>query len=165
VPTSVPTGLRGSFEAPKLVIPVDKANPTTLVGNGYTAQLSPTFSTIFVFDIRPEYQGKLCNLVFYMPPAFPFTDLSPVKIRSPGGISVSRLSNRVATPAISANSVGSAIPVGAVPSVQFANQYAVTSMPCEAGNQVAYQVDSIRGLSMDFFQMTSPPLGLFMIPG
>jgi glucan endo-1,3-beta-D-glucosidase len=165
VPTNIPADLRGSFEAPHLVVPIDKANPTTIVGNGYTAQLSPTLSTVFVFDVGPEHQGKLCNLVFYMPSALPFADLAPVKIRSPGGISVSRLSSSVATPEISANSVGGATPVGAVPSIQFANQYAVTSMPCEAGQRVAYKVDSTGGLVMDFFQMTSPPLGLFMIPG
>lgn len=163
VPTSVPTGLRGSFEAPHLIVPIHKANPSRVAGNGYTAQLSPDLSTVFGFDIRPEHQGKLCNLVFYMPPAFPFADLAPVKIRSPGGINVSRLSsNRVATPEISVDSVGSATLVGTVPSIQFANQYTVTSMPCEAGQNVAYQVDSIGGLTMDFFQMTSPPLGLFI---
>jgi glucan endo-1,3-beta-D-glucosidase len=165
VPTSVPADLRGSFETPHLIVPIDKANPTTVVGNGYTAQLSPTLSTLFVFDVGLEHQGKLCNLVFFIPPALPFIDLASVKIRSPGGISVSRLSSSVATPEISANSVGGATPVGAVPSIQFANQYAVTSMPCEAGQRMAYQVDSTGGLVMDFFQMTSPPLGLFMIPG
>jgi glucan endo-1,3-beta-D-glucosidase len=163
VPTSIPTGLRGPFEAPHLIVPIDKANPSRVVGNGYTAQLSPDLSTVFVFDIRPEHQDKLCNLVFYMPSAFPFADLAPVKIRSPGGINVSRLSsNRVATPEISANSIGRATHVGTVPSIQFGNQYTVTSMPCEAGQKVAYKVDSIGGLTMDFFQMTSPPLGLFV---
>jgi glucan endo-1,3-beta-D-glucosidase len=164
VPTSVPADLCGPFEAPHLIVAIDKANPTTVVGNGYTAQLSPTLSTVFVFDVGSEHQGKLCNLAFYMPPASPFADLAPVKIRSPGGISVLRLSSSVATPEISANSVGGATPVGAVPSVQFVNEYAVTSMPCEAGQRVAYQVDSTGGFAMDFFQMTSPPLGLFMIP-
>jgi glucan endo-1,3-beta-D-glucosidase len=133
------------------------------VGNGYTAQLSADLSTVFVFDVRSEYQGKICNLVFYMPNVLAFSDLAPVKIRSPGGINVSRLdSNIMATPEISTESVGSTIPVGTVPSIQFANQYTVTSMPCEVGQKVAYQVDPIGGLTMDFFQMTSPPLGLFI---
>jgi glucan endo-1,3-beta-D-glucosidase len=163
VPTSVPIGLRGSFEAPHLIVPIDKTNPSRVVENGYTAQLSSDLSTVFVFDVRPEYEGKLCNLIFYMPPALPFSDLAPVEIRSPGGITVSQLgSNVVATPEISAESVGSSTPVGSVPSIQFANQYTVTNMPCEAGKKVAYQVESTGGLTMDFFQMTSPPLGLFM---
>ncbi|KAH3976975.1 hypothetical protein HBH98_011590 [Parastagonospora nodorum] len=98
-----------------------------------------------------------------MPPAAPF-DLSPAKIRSPGGIIVSRLNGRVASLDVSANNVGSSTPVGTVPSIRPDNQYAVSSMPCEGGQRVAYQIDSTGGLVMDFFQMTSPPLGLFMIP-
>lgn len=165
IPTSVPVGLRGSFEAPHLIIPIDQANPANIVGNGFTAQLSPTISTVFVFDVRSEHQGKLCNLVFFMPPPFPVDEWAPVKIRTPGGIAVARLDNTVTTPQISANSVGSSTPVGTVSSIQSANQYTISSMPCEAGQRTAYQVDSVGGLTMDFFQMTSPPLGLFMIPG
>ncbi|KAF2028612.1 glycoside hydrolase [Setomelanomma holmii] len=141
-----------------------QSNPTQIVGNGYTAQLSPTISTVFVFDVRPGHQGKTCNLVFFLPPAFPFPDMSPVKIRSPGGITVSRLSNSAARPDVTANDVGTSTPVGAALSMQFANQYIVGSGPCDAGQQVAYQVDSTGGLAMNFFQMISPPLGLFMIP-
>jgi glucan endo-1,3-beta-D-glucosidase len=164
IPTSVPKDLRGSFEAPHLIVPIDKAIPSKVVGNSYTVQLSPTMSTVLVYDVHPEYQGKLCNLVFFMPPAFSLPDLAPAKLRSPGGISVSRVNNDVATPDRSASSVDSSAPVGVVPMIQSDNQYAVASMPCEAGQRVAYQVDSVGGLDMDFFQMTSPPLGLFMIP-
>ena len=161
IPTSIPAGLRVPFEAPSLIVTMDKTNPTKVVGNGYTAQLSATLSTVFAFDVGLEYQGKMCNLVFYMPPPFPFADLAPVKMLSPGGISVSRLSNGAAATDINA---GSSAPVGVAPSIQFTNQYPVGSAPCEAGQRVAYQVDSIGGLTMDFFQMTSLGLGLFMIP-
>lgn len=163
LPTRVPAGLRGPFEAPHLIVPIDKANPSNVVGNGFTAQLSPTISTVFVFDIRPEHSGKLCNLVFFMPPPFPIPDTAPVHLRSPGGIAVARLDNTATIPRISANSVGSSTPVGTIPSIQPANQYTISSAPCEAGQKVAYQVDSVGGLTMDFFQMTSPPLGLFII--
>lgn len=163
-PTSVPTGLHGPFEAPHLIVPIDKADPSKVVGNGYTALLSPTVSTVFVYDVRPEFQGRVCNLVFFMPPALPFGEFSPAKNRAPGGILVSRLRSRVASPHISADSVGGSTPVGTVPSIQPDNQYVVSSMPCEGGQRVAYQIDSTGGLAMDFFQMTLPPLGLFMIP-
>lgn len=110
-------------------------------------------STIFVFDVRPEHMGKTCNLAFYMPPAFPFPDLSPVKIRSPGGIAVL---------SVNANgAVGSKL-IGQVPSIEPANQYKIASMPCAAGQTVMYKIESTSGLDMEFFQMTSPPLGPFM---
>jgi glucan endo-1,3-beta-D-glucosidase len=133
------------------------------VGNGYTGQLSQTISTVFVFDVGPEHNGMTCNLVFFVPPASPFPDLSPAKIRTPGGITVSRLSNSAAGSDVSASEFGASTPVGDAPSIQFASQYTVGSAPCDAGQRVAYQVDSSGGLTMDFFQMISPPLGLFMI--
>lgn len=52
--------------------------------------------------------------------------------------------------------------VGAVPAIQPGNTYTIASAPCEAGQQVSYKADSLNGLDIDFFQMTSPALGLFM---
>ncbi|RYN54916.1 hypothetical protein AA0118_g9007 [Alternaria tenuissima] len=40
---------------------MDKADPTKVIGNGYTVQLSPTASTVFVYDVRPEFTGKACT--------------------------------------------------------------------------------------------------------
>lgn len=163
IPSSIPAGLRGHFEAPNLIIPVEKANPVSTLGNDYTAQLSPTISTVFAFDVGPELQDMMCSLIFYMPPAFPFADLAPVKIRSPGGITVFRLSNGVFTVKNNLSITSSSTLVGSAPLIQFANQYNVGSMLCDVGHRVAYQIDSVDGLNMDFFQMISPALGLFMI--
>ncbi|KAJ4378787.1 hypothetical protein N0V86_005660 [Didymella sp. IMI 355093] len=157
-----PVGLQGSFEAPNLIVPVDKSDPAKVIGIGYVAQLSPTLSTVFVFDVRPENQGKTCNLAFHMPPAFPWPDMSPVKIRSPGGIIVSSVGQQITSANISASNVVGSDVVGWVPSVQPANQYNFQSLPCAAGQTVAYQMQSTGGLAMDFFQTTVPPLGLFM---
>jgi glucan endo-1,3-beta-D-glucosidase len=52
-----PVGLQGPFEAPNLIVPVDKSDPSKVIGNGYVAQLSPTLATVFLYDVRPEYQG------------------------------------------------------------------------------------------------------------
>lgn len=154
--------LQGSFEAPNLIIPVDKADTTKFIGNGYVAQLSPTMSTVFVFDIRPENQGKTCNLEFYMPPVSSMPEFSPVEIRSPGGIIVSSIGQQVVLAEISANDVGGSNAIGSVPSIQPANRYDIASVPCAAGQRVACQLESTGGLAMDFFQMTAPALGLFM---
>jgi glucan endo-1,3-beta-D-glucosidase len=89
-------------------------------------------------------------------------EMAPVHIRVPGGISVSRLANQVPDE-VSSQSVGSSSLVGVVPLVQTARQYNVASFPCEAGHKVGYQVDSVGGLDADWFQMTYPALGLFML--
>ncbi|KAH7411675.1 glycoside hydrolase superfamily [Phaeosphaeria sp. MPI-PUGE-AT-0046c] len=164
IPTDGPACLPGGSESPHLIVPVDKANSSKMVGNGFTAELSSTISTVFVFDVRPEHRGKICSLVFYVPPMASSAAIAPFSIKAPGGISVSRLAGDIATPKISANSVGSSTPVGRVSSVQPASQYTISSAPCDAGQRVGYQVDALGGLAMDFFQMISPPLGLFVIP-
>jgi hypothetical protein len=161
-PSNPPVGLQGPFEAPNLIISVDKADPSKIIGNGYVAHLSPTIFTVFVFDVRPENQGKTCNLTFHMPVALPWPDMSPVKVRSPGGITISSVDQQVTSMEISANDVSSSSLVGWVPSVEPANQYNIASVPCAAGQRIAYQVESTGGFTMDFFQTTTPPLGLFM---
>ncbi|KAF3053626.1 hypothetical protein E8E11_008665 [Didymella keratinophila] len=157
-----PVGLQGPFEAPNLIVPVDKSDPSKVIGNGYVAQLSPTLATIFVFDVRPENQGKTCNLAFHMSSASPWPDMSPVKIRSPGGIIVSSVGQQAASADVSASNVVSSDVVGWIPSISPSNQYDLVSFPCPAGQRVVYQAESTGGLAMEFFQMTMPPLGLFM---
>lgn len=96
-----------------------------------------------------------------MPPS---TGLAPFKLQATGGIAVTRLSNDRSTSRISADGVDKSIPVVTVPSIEPANQYTIASTPCEAGQKVAYQVNAVAGLTIEFFQMTAPPLGLFVVP-
>jgi glucan endo-1,3-beta-D-glucosidase len=156
------TPLQEPFEYPHQLIPIDKADPTKVIGNGYTVQLSPTISTVFFYDVRPDFAGKTCTLALHMPPAFPIPETAPIQIRTPGGISVSRIANQVPD-IVSAQNVGNSSFVGVVPLVQPARQYNVASFPCEAGQRVRYQVDSVNGLDANWFQMTYPALGLFML--
>lgn len=145
-----------------MIVPFDKDHPNKVIGNGYMAQLSPTVSMAFAYDISPAHQGKTCTLVFHIPPAFEYPDLAPIKIRAPGGMSVSRLSSQVFDgPSI--KGAGSSTPIGGVAYVQPGHQYNIASIPCEAGQKVGYQIDSLNSLSMDWFQMTNPPLGLFVL--
>lgn len=86
-----------------------------------------------------------------MPPAFPWPDISPVKIRSPGGINVSSVGQKAVSAGISASNVVSSGIVGWIPSISLSNQHDLVSFPCPAGQRVAYQVESTGGLAMDFF--------------
>ena len=159
---NIPSKIPEPFELPHLIIPIDKSSPNKIIGNGFRAQLSPTISTVFVYDVSPAYAGKTCTLVFYLPPPFKYQDLAPVQIRASGGISVARLSNPVSANS-NANNIGNSSPVGSVSSVQLGNQYTIASALCQAGQTLAYEVDSLSGLTMDWFQMTYPPLGLFTL--
>lgn len=141
---------------------MDKADPLKVLENGYTVQLSPTMSTLFVYHVRPEFAGRTCMMAMYMPPASPMPELAPVKVITPGGFSVSRLANQVLGN-VTAQHVGSSSLVGAVGILEPARRYNIASFPCEAGQRVGYQVDSIGGLAMNWFQMTYPALGMFML--
>lgn len=157
----IPRGLKEPFMAPSQIVPIDIADPEKVVGNGYTAQISSTMSTVFVFQPNRAYKSMTCNLAFYVPPGFRFENLAPFTIRANGGISVSRLEN-VLSSTVNSNNVGKSIHVGGVGFLQLGTRHDITSMPCEVGHPVAYRVDSIGGLNMDFFQMSSPALGLFI---
>ncbi|KAF1979201.1 glycoside hydrolase [Bimuria novae-zelandiae CBS 107.79] len=155
-----PGDLTPPFVAPNLVVSIDSSDPNKVIGNSYTAQISPTRSTLIVFDVPPS-SPKTCNLVFAVPPAFDPAYIAPMQLTAPGGISVSRLDGP-ATVRTSASTVVRGTPVGAVLALQSGNKYTVASAPCEAGQKVSYRVDSLDGLDMSFFQMTSPALGLFI---
>ena len=125
------TSLQEPFEYPHQLVPIDKADSTKVIGNGYTVQLSPTTSTVFVYDVRPEFAGKACTLALYMPPPFTMSEMAPVHIRSPGGVSVSRLISQVPD-TVSMQSIGNTSLIGTVPLVEMASQYNVASFLCEA---------------------------------
>lgn len=135
---------------------IDASDPNKVIGNAYTAQISPTRSTLFTFDVPPSTSSQTCNLTFAVPPAFDPTYIAPLNIAASGGLSVSSLGKSV-NAAIGANLV-----VGTVPNLIPGNKYTLASAPCEAGQRVGYKADSLNGLDITFFQMASPALGLFL---
>jgi glucan endo-1,3-beta-D-glucosidase len=127
------------------------------MGNGYTVQLSPTISTVVAIDISPEYAGKTCTLALHMP-SF---SVQAVNVRNPGGISITRLTNNIPDN-LNAQNVGVGSLLGIVSSIQPVHRYNFASGPCEVSRR-GYQLDSIDGLDMIWFQMTYPAVGLFML--
>ena len=61
--TSCPLDLDADFEFPHLIIPVDESQPDLAPGTSYNGKVSNTVSSLFNFDIRPEYSGKQCSLI------------------------------------------------------------------------------------------------------
>ena len=155
-----PRGLTPPFVAPSLIVPIDSSDPNKIIGNSYSAQISPTRSTLFVFDVPASLTG-VCNLVLAFPPAFNPQYMAPLQINSPGGIAISRL-DRPATVRTSATTTAGGKIVGTVPGIQSGNKYTVARGPCATGERIGYKADSLDGLDINFFQMTLPTLGLFL---
>jgi glucan endo-1,3-beta-D-glucosidase len=154
-------GLTPPFVAPYLVVPVDSSNQNAVIGNQYTAQISATRSTLFIFN--NDYDaGRICSLVFALPPTFDSHYPSPYIFNTPGGIQVSRLDEPAdGTTSASASVIGGFTPVGSIPQLMPGNKYVIHSGPCQHG-LAGYRIDSTGGLDLNFFQMPSPALGLFM---
>jgi glucan endo-1,3-beta-D-glucosidase len=158
---SQPRGLSSPFVAPYVIVPIDSSDPNAVIGNQFTAQISPTRSTLFSFNIQPEPGKSTCNLVFALPLLSNPSYVAPYIMLSSGGIGVSRLVGP-ADGRVSLNSVSGSTLVGNVPRLTPGNKYTLASAPCETGQTVGYRIDSAGGLDLQFFQMISPALGLFM---
>ncbi|PSN68483.1 glycoside hydrolase [Corynespora cassiicola Philippines] len=157
-------GLKGAGDLkqvqPLFDLSCSAADPHNQLGNRYTAQITPVFSTLFVFDIGLQHRGKICTLTFHLPRPMPSHFLNPYKLLSPGGFAFSRLDSPAAAPASEAR-VSKSEPVGSVPMVM-PGAFPLSSAPCEAGKTVTYRADALGELNLEFFQMTDPPVGLFV---
>ncbi|KAF2463667.1 glycoside hydrolase [Lindgomyces ingoldianus] len=135
-------------------------NPDKVVGNNYVARISPRESTLFNFDIPPEHSGKTCNVIFILP-----KDTkewwSGYRMWAPGGISVFQLQNP-AQDTTSANKVGNVKLIGTINQLNLGSGKVIRSAPCEAGKKVGYQVDSVGGLDLQYFQTKEPAIGLWV---
>lgn len=160
-PTSTsPPELIGPFEAPSLIVPVDKSNPTRVVDNHFIAQLSSTRSTLFNFNIPLGRVGKMCNVVFHLP-VENHEWWQPFQLNAPGGISIAQL-EQPATVTTTFSTIGNTRPVGSVTQLTQGQRHIISSEPCEAGKTVGYEVDAINGLDLQYFQMVEPASGLFI---
>jgi glucan endo-1,3-beta-D-glucosidase len=147
---------------PQLIVPVDKSQPTSVIGKQFIGRLDPVHSTLFNFNVPADYAGKACRLTFFVPS--PSSEWwQPIQMKTAGGIAVSEL-DQLATETTSFSTVGTSRPVGSVGLLAKGEGNLVASFPCPAGKMVGYQVDSIGGLDLQFFEMITPALGLFMTP-
>ena len=64
---SCPHDLKGSFEFPHLIVPVDKAHPNKAFGNQYNGTIDQDHCTLYSFDISPSQAGKKCSLIWLFP--------------------------------------------------------------------------------------------------
>jgi hypothetical protein len=62
-----PADIRGDYEFPHLIVPVDKQYPDKAYGNKLNGTFSDNICSIFNFDIHPRFAGKTCTLVFLFP--------------------------------------------------------------------------------------------------
>jgi glucan endo-1,3-beta-D-glucosidase len=141
-------------------VPIDNANPDRVIGNSFSADISLTKSTLFDFHLPPTYAGKSCNLTFILPRQS--ADFwTPFEISSPGGLNFIQLNNLASTTTSRCN-VSDGVGVGRIDQLRPGQRYTVSTAACQAGQGIGYELESIGGLDLRFFQLQIPPLGLFI---
>jgi hypothetical protein len=166
---SCPTDISsGTFVVPNLIIPVSPESPDTAFGTQYNATITPENSTIFAFDIPYSYNGD-CALIFLFPfgdrAQFPYT-FSGIEEEagSDGGLGFALLNGAVDD----ATTFHSLPPIGieyGTTEVLPGNNYTIAVGPCASGEMVGYEVSSVGGVVLQYFQSVGgSPIGLWVVP-
>jgi Ubiquitin 3 binding protein But2 C-terminal domain len=151
-----------------LIIPISPESPATAFGTQYTATITPENSTIFAFDIPYTYTGT-CALIFLFPfgdrAQFPYT-FSGIEEEdaSRGGLDFALLNGEIND----ATTFNSLPPVGieyGMTEVLPGNNYTIAVGPCGSGEMVGYEVSSVGGVVLEYFQsIGGSPIGLWVVP-
>jgi len=119
-------------------------------------------STIFNFDIPADYAGKTCNLVFLFPKKkdLETSDYTYIKM---GGLSFNELSGAATSATTFNNKPSVGHKFDTITNLEPGSRHVVAGNACGAGRTVTFEVSSVNGLDLSYFQDWNPsPLGLFI---
>ncbi|KAK7753008.1 hypothetical protein SLS62_004957 [Diatrype stigma] len=148
-PSSCPMDVVGDgWEFPHLMVPVDRANPSTAYGPSSFGQLSPNASTLYSFDIPATDGARTCSLFFAFPSTadvkpseYTFTFTPPDNGGGGGGGGGEADFAFLADPAAPFVTWDTMPPVaadlGAV-ELRPGNRYVISSFPCPAGRRISF---------------------------
>jgi len=154
----VPNGQ--SFEFPHLIIPVDSSMPNSALGTSYFGTVTPQISSIFNFDVRPQFQGKKCTLWFLLPKNPP-SPTSSYTISGAGDLHFWKKTSPATQGTTWNNQGGNSADYG-ITKVVPGNQYAITTFDCPYGQRIAFEITT-TDTNLKFFQDYNPnALGLFI---
>ena len=153
-PKTCPAVLSGPYEFPHLIVPVNSASPGQAYGTSFRGQVTSTISSIFNFDVRPDFAGHTCSLVFLFPKR---SDLqtSSFTWSGDGAIDFSRLSGNADAGTTYHNAPAVKSDYG-VTTVAPGNSYIIATFPCPAGQRVSYELKAAGNVNLDYFQDFNP---------
>ncbi|KAK6497914.1 hypothetical protein TWF481_012310 [Arthrobotrys musiformis] len=149
-----------SFEFPHLIVPVDKSNPNTAYGTSYFGEITASKSTIFNFDVRPEFKGKKCSLVWLFP-TNPPSDTSSYTFSGAGNLHFWKKSSPATQGTTYNNQGGNSVDYG-VTKVAPGNSYTISTFDCPYGQKIAFEISS-TDTNLKYFQDYNPSaVGLYI---
>ncbi|KAI1773774.1 ubiquitin 3 binding protein But2 C-terminal domain-containing protein [Hypoxylon cercidicola] len=168
-----PGELTGQFASPRLVVPVDSANPDTAYGPSPfgEVEVSSTISTVFDFAIPASAAGKTCTLVFLFPARDDDDDDEDVassNTTGSGAVEFSRLEGGGVDEKTTQSSLPDAAQSYRRLAVAPGHAYAVDSFACPGGRDVAVEMAAVPGTDtqLRFLQDADSdacPLGLYIL--
>ena len=153
-PKTCPTALTGNYEFPHLIIPVNSSSPDTASGTSYSGIIAPNVATLFTFDIPSTLKDATCSLIFLLPNQ---ADLrtSSYTLTGNGAMDFAKLSGNPTVATTWNNRPGIAIDYG-VTTVAPGGSYKIATFACPAGQQISFEVSSIGGTCLKYFQDFNP---------
>ncbi|KUJ09205.1 uncharacterized protein LY89DRAFT_690265 [Mollisia scopiformis] len=155
-----PTNLSGAYQYPHLIIPVSKSQPNKACGTSYDGTITSDISSIFNFDIPASYTGT-CSLVFLFPTQAEL-QTSSYTFSGNGEFDFAQL-NTVATQSTDYANMGSVKTDFGTKTATPGSSVVVSTFACPAGQAVSYEISSVSGSSLTYFQDYNPsPIGLYI---
>ena len=153
-PSTCPTNLKGEFQFPHLIVPVDSTKPDQALGMSYNGVIVANEDSLFLFDIPPSYSGKTCSVVFLLPMK---KDLqtSSYDLMGSGAIDFAQLEKNI-NQGTTWNNKGPLAKDFGVTTVAPGSASVIATFSCPAGKQVSYQLSSSGGTSLKYFQDYNP---------
>jgi hypothetical protein len=158
-----PVDLKGPFEFPHLIVPVDQTSPSTSLGNSYFGKFAPGVCSIFNFDVAPELKDSTCSLLFLFPELGKM-ETSSYNMTGSGNLYFFWL-EKPATQLTTWENKAKGHPFqnsGPMP-LKPGKKMSVYDGACPAGHRFGIQVCSDGDLSVNYFQDSNPePIGLYI---
>ena len=136
-------------------MPVDSTRPAQALGTSYNGVIVSTEDSLFLFDIPGNYHGKTCALVFLLPKKEQL-QTSSYDLSGSGAVDVAQLAKTI-TQGTTWNSKGPIAKDLGVITVAPGSSAVVTTFPCPSGQQLSYQLSSVSGTNLTYFQDYNPP--------
>lgn len=160
-PSSCPANLKGDFQYPHLIVPVDSSMPDKAFGTSYNGKVDSNVSSIFNFDIPPSYAGHTCSLIFLFPKQSQL-QTSSYSISGDGKL-LFWLLNGNALQSTTYNNKPSHKKLLLQENAQPGNSYVVSTGACAAGQRMSVELAATKSYALDYFQDYNPsPIGLYL---
>lgn len=157
---SCPADLGGEYQYPHLIVPVSQQSPDKAYGTSYNGTLTSDISSIFNFDIPKSYTGT-CSLVFLFPEQSQL-ETSSFSFSGDGVVDFKQL-DTIASSKTTYSSVGGVKTDFGGKTIHPGSSTVVSTFSCPAGETVSYELSSVSGTSLNYFQDWNPsPIGLFI---